>query len=346
MIRVEAIDPLADPRWAAIAAQPQASLYHSVAWARVLASTYGFRPHYYVALVEGRPAGGLPLFEVSGPWSGRRAISLPFADVGGPVGEPGAVLPLLETAIGEAGARGWRTVEIRGGVFSTPRLPLAEAEHNDLYLVPLDRPLGDVVRGFSDSVRWGRKRALREGVGAERSETIAGLREFYRLHQLTRRRLGVPVQPWRFFRHLWQELMTSGDGFCVHARHSGRTIASAVFLRHGDRLYYKFSATDPAALALQPNSLVLWEAIEWAHGQGLGAVDLGKTVRENTGLARFKRSWGAVSAPLRYYYFPQVAGLGAAAEDSPRLRAARALWRRLPLPVARVVGGLLYRALA
>ena len=32
MMRVEVIDPLVDPRWGEVAALPQATLYHSMAW--------------------------------------------------------------------------------------------------------------------------------------------------------------------------------------------------------------------------------------------------------------------------------------------------------------------------
>jgi CelD/BcsL family acetyltransferase involved in cellulose biosynthesis len=345
-VRVERIDPLADPRWSDVSALPQATLYHSMAWARVLRASYGFRAHYYLALDAERVVGGLPFFEVGSALRRKRLVSLPFSDVGGHVGEPSTVSPLLSAALRDADARGWRTVEIRGGRANGAASGLTQTHHNDLYTLPLDRSLRDIVGGFSDSVRWGRKRALRDGVSAERISTVDGLREFYALHQITRRRLGVPVQSWRFFEHLGREFLARDNGFVVNARRAGRAVASAVFLRHGSRLYYKFSATDPGALALQPNSLVLWEAIEWAHAQGLAEIDLGKTVRENVGLARFKRSWGAVPAPLPHYYFPRVAGVGAASEESSPMRAVRAVWRHLPLPVARVVGGLVYRVLA
>ena len=344
--RVEVIDPLVDPRWGDVAALPQATLYHSMAWARVLAASYGFRARYYLALEHERVVGGLPFFEVGSAVRGKRLVSLPFSDVGGHVGEPSAVAPLLSAAVRDADAGGWRAVEIRGGRANGAASGLTRTHHNDLYTLALDRPLHDIVSGFSDSVRWGRKRALRDGVSAEQMSSPDGLREFYRLHQITRRRLGVPVQSWRFFEHLGREFLARDNGFVVNARHAGRAVASAVFLLHGSRLYYKFSAADPSALASQPNSLVLWQAIEWAHAQGLAEIDLGKTVRENVGLARFKRSWGAVSEPLPHYYFPRGAGVGATSEESPPMRAVRALWRRLPLPVARVVGGLLYRVLA
>jgi CelD/BcsL family acetyltransferase involved in cellulose biosynthesis len=344
-LKVEMVDPGADARWAGLEHAEGASLYHSAPWMRLIAATYGFRSRCYLGLHDTRAVAALPFFEVGAPWWRRRLISLPFSDTGGPIGDPAAIPVLLETVLRDASAEGWM-VEVRGGVDTGTESSFTVTTHNDLHCLAIDRPLADIVRGFSDSVRWGRKRALKEGVTVERSSAIGELREFYRLHQLTRRKLGVPVQPWRFFACLWREFFARDAGFVVRACHGGRAIASAVFLRHGACLYYKFSASDPRSLALQPNSLLLWEAVEWAHRAGLAKIDLGKTVRENVGLARFKRSWGASADPLPHFYFPRVAGVGAEAEDSRRVRLARAVWRCLPLPVARVVGGLLYRALA
>ncbi|HUI27059.1 MAG TPA: GNAT family N-acetyltransferase [Candidatus Kryptonia bacterium] len=344
--KVEVVDPRVDARWMAVESLPQATLYHSAAWARLIAGTYGFRPRYYLAADGSQIVGGLPCFEVGGAWRGRRLVSLPFSDFGGPAGDASARARLTAALLTDASAEHWRTVELRGAAIDADAQSLTESVHADNYTLSLDRSLCDLARGFADSVKWGRKRALREGVEVERSSTFEALREFYRLHQLTRRKLGVPVQSWKFFERLAGEFFTGDAGFVMHARHAGAVVASAVFLRHGARLYYKFSASDPLKLALQPNSLLLWQAIEWAKREGLAELDLGKTVRENIGLARFKRSWGAQATPLPHYYFPRVAGLAAQSEDDTRLRALRAVWRRLPLPVTRVIGGLVYRALA
>lgn len=344
-LSLSVVDPLVDARWSAVESLPAATLYHSTAWARLIAGTYGFRPRYYLANAGAQVVGGLPSFEVGGNWRGRRLVSLPFSDVGGPVGDSTARAELLARVINDAVAQRLRTVEFRGAL-DDGVCELTASVRADNYAVALDPSLCDLARGLADSVKWGRKRAQREGVTVEQSASLNALAEFYRLHQLTRRKLGVPVQSWAFFAQLAHEFFERQAGFVIHARHADQIIASAVFLRHGTRLYYKFSASDPRHLALQPNSLLLWQAIDWAKRAGLVELDLGKTVRENTGLARFKRSWGAVATPLPHYYYPRITGLAAESEDTARMRALRSVWRHLPLPVTRVIGGLVYRALA
>jgi len=68
-------------------------------------------------------------------------------------------------------------------------------------------------------------------------------------------------------------------------------------------------------------------------------------VRDNGGLVSFKKSWGALEEPLPYYYHPQIAGLASTSETSWKYRLLTGAWRRLPLPVAGALGGMIYRHL-
>ncbi len=54
---------------------------------------------------------------------------------------------------------------------------------------------------------------------------------------------------------------------------------------------------------------------------------------------------GAIEEPLPYYYYPRVAGLAATSESSWAFRTLTACWKRLPLGVAQVLGGHLYKHL-
>jgi len=52
---------------------------------------------------------------------------------------------------------------------------------------------------------------------------------FYHLHLQSRRRLGVPVQPKRFFHILWKRLISQGLGFVLLAYYGRQLLAGAVF---------------------------------------------------------------------------------------------------------------------
>src|SRR5262249_57488518 len=84
-----------------------------------------------------------------------------------------------------------------------------------------------VREGQGGRVRQAERRGLRARVG----RTADDVEAFYRLHLLTRRRQGVPIQPRRFFGAIWQHLIAAGHGRVVLVETpEGRPVAGAVVL--------------------------------------------------------------------------------------------------------------------
>jgi len=169
---------------------------------------------------------------------------------------------------------------------------------------------------------------------------------YYHLHLLTRsRKHGMPAQPQRYFREVWERLGATGGVRLLLAEYEGAVIAGMVLFVSGATARYAYGASDERFLRLGPNDALMWAAISWASQAGYRRFDMGRTARDNPGLAQFKRNWGAVEEPLPYYYAPEVAGLASTSEMSWKYRALTACWRRLPLPVSARLGGALYRHL-
>ena len=167
--------------------------------------------------------------------------------------------------------------------------------------------------------------------------TKSGLQSF-RLHWLTRRRQGVPVQPLRFFQTWWIR-SSGGQGFFPPGSPAANCVAAALFLRWNDTLTYKYGASDPAFLALRPNDLIFWEAIRWGCAHGCTSLDLGRTDLDNTGLRDFKSRWGAVESSLSYTYSP----IAPASQPGKLRHALGKLIRSAPPWVCRAIGEALYR---
>src|ERR1700693_3520953 len=76
------IDPLRDLRWAALVERcPQSSVFHSAPWIEALHRTYGFEPVVFTTSRQRTPLeNGLAFCYVRSWITGRRLISLPFAD--------------------------------------------------------------------------------------------------------------------------------------------------------------------------------------------------------------------------------------------------------------------------
>jgi lipid II:glycine glycyltransferase (peptidoglycan interpeptide bridge formation enzyme) len=190
-------------------------------------------------------------------------------------------------------------------------------------------------------VKGSLRRAEREGIVVERGSSRRDLCEvYYGLHTATRRRLGVPVQPRRFFDLLWERILEPGLGFLLIARRGRVPIASAVFLAANGRVTYKFSAADRRYAALGAGHAVLWEGIRQSCYSGARVFDFGRTESSNEGLRAFKRGWGAREEPLEYTVF---------AANAPRMGNGRAhaalgsVIRRSPPWVGWAIGELAYR---
>jgi hypothetical protein len=185
------------------------------------------------------------------------------------------------------------------------------------------------------------RRAKKEQVVVRSAEEMADLtRVFYRLHVQTRRRLGMPVQPRRFFEAIWRHLFVPGYGRLQLAYSGTRPIAGAVFLTGNNVLTYKYGASDPAFWNLRPNHLVFWTALQWASETGFTEFDWGRSDAADKSLREFKSYWAGNEKPLVY----STLANGTPKEESPRaMNIGRTVLRRSPTWVCRAAGELFYR---
>jgi lipid II:glycine glycyltransferase (peptidoglycan interpeptide bridge formation enzyme) len=201
-----------------------------------------------------------------------------------------------------------------------------------------------VERGLSANFRRNLRRALRENITICRGAGKDYLRRFYRMHLLTRRRFGLPAQPWRFFKLLGEIFASSTDLDIWVARRGGRDVTSVVLLSAGDKVYYKWGARRPGDDS-RANHLLLWNAIE-DHSSRADLIDLGRSDTSNHGLMRFKKELGAAAASLPYSYYPQIPNqVSAEALDSAH-KSVAAVWSHLPIFATRLLGRAVYRYLA
>ncbi len=232
-------------------------------------------------------------------------------------------------------------LEIRG--IKAPA-PWSTDDSFEQWSLDLTRPFAEVQRAADRNFRRQVKRATSEAFKIEHGDSDAMLRRFYAIQLETRRRLGVPPQPFRFF-SLVREVFAPSHGLEIWlASSAGCDQAAVVVLRDGPMLYAKWSAR--AAESAAGASHLLFFSILEHHAGKATSLDLGRTDTRNTGLARFKAEMGAKPVPLPYSYFPR-APRHTSAEDPDRAgsRLTR-IWRRVPLPVTRAVGAIAYRYLA
>ena len=334
---------ITDDRWARFVERvPGALPFHHPSWARLLADCYGHRSLALVLEDDEGVAAGIPAIEIRTLF-GTRWISLPFTDATPPLARDERV---VATFIAELDAvrkqNGILQLEIRAAVAGTN---IHQQPAGFLHTLRLASDPAKVFRTFKRShVQQRILKAEREGVTVRRATSKPDLtRTFYDLHLETRRRLGVPIQPRRYFELLWERIIEPGHGFVLLAHWRATPIAAAVFLAGNGTLTYKYSASRQKFWNFRPNNLVLWEAIRWGCENGFHTFDFGRTEPGNEGLRSFKRGWGTTEVALRY------STLSETPPSQARLRAAEMLrWpiQRMPTWFCRVVGELAYGSAA
>ncbi len=332
---------LTDPRWADfVARQPAATPFHHPEWARLLANCYGFRA-FAVAVRDaaGEIRAGLPVMEVRHFRGEPKWVSLPFTDYLPPLlAAPEEEAPLSSALEQESKAAGIRRVDVRSPLAGT--VPIGCAFR---HWIPLNEDPERVFAGFPSKTRTHIRQAERRGVTVRQATDQEDLLEvFYGLHLRNRRRLGVPVQPRRFFRLLWDSMISTGLGLVFVAEASGQPVAAAVVLAWNGTLIGKFIASDEGAWSLRPNNLIIWRAVQAACERGCRWFDFGRTDAGNDGLRAYKRSWGAVEESLVYGTLGGPTDCGSS--DHGRVgRLLESAIRHGPLWVCRTAGEVLYR---
>ena len=85
--------------------------------------------------------------------------------------------------------------------------------------------------------------------------------------------------------------------------------------------------------------------LQHAITAGFRRFDFGRS-SEDSGTYRFKAQWGAEPERLKWHYWLSPGTpMPRLTPSNPKYRAAIAAWRRLPVPVANVLGPLIVKNL-
>lgn len=326
--------------WLAFAqSRPEATTFHHPAWSALLATTYAYRPLVLIRTDRRGIVAGLPILDVRSWMTGRRLMALPFTDYCPPLSVDSESLTHFA-----ADLEGWRervgspSVEVRARL---PNLGCLDVTSNAVrHVLPVDGEIQSLEKKLSRTWIGGIRKARREGVQIEMTRAAPSIAQFYRLHCMTRHRLGVPVQPKRYFQNLWARIVEPGLGFISVAWKSGEPIAASVFFAWNGNLIYKYGASDTRYWAARPNQLVIWAAVEWAFRNGYRSIDLGRTLLEHEGLRNFKLGLGSTEIPLEYSF---IGNGRKPATDGTAMHAVSRLIKSSPQIFGRAVGEVLYR---
>jgi hypothetical protein len=342
---VQRVNPLEDHGWdARLMTCPSASFFHAAAWAKVLQTTYGYTPVYFTLNESGRLGTLLPIMEVDSWLTGRRGVSLPFTDECEPLcSDPASFGCVLREAMEYAEARGWKCLECRGGRTLFNGAPASTSFYGHrLSLTDNEEAL---FASFESAVRRAIRKAEKSGVSVEFSDSLDAVRIFYVLQCKTRKKHGLPPQPFRFFQNICHHVLSQNQGFVVLARYQQVPVAGAVFFHMGKKAIYKYGASDETFQDVRANNLVMWEAIKWYARHGFEELHFGRTSLANDGLRRFKLGWGTEEHRIEYVRYDRRAGGFVTVKDEASGWHNR-VFRALPCFLSRQIGAALYKHVA
>ncbi len=348
-LRVSAAD-LRDPGEHAridrfVGSHPEGTPFHRPAWLIASAQGTGNKAYALIAERGGEIDGYLPLSEIHSPIFGRMLASSGFAVGGGLLLNEGTPSAAIFRALEElAGRLNCPSIELRGGTLPQRRTgwaikreshcgfvqPLAAGDEAQLLLVP---------RKQRAEVRKGLVNDLAITVGTADRDRAA----HYTAYAESVRNLGTPVFPASLFAEVLDAFGDEADILTVWS--GNRPVASVLSLYHGGAVMPYWGGGTRVARQLRANDRMYYELMLHARRRGCTAFDFGRS-KTNSGAYDFKRNWGFEPEPLSY---AQWTAPGCPARDadptSDKHSARIELWKRLPLPIANLIGPFIARGL-
>lgn len=320
------------------------TVFHLPDWVLAISEGCGHEWRYLLAEAkDGSLQGILPLHLIHSALFGRALVSSGFAVGGGILSRNDlAAQSLADAAWTFAECHSFLSIELRGG-----RSPGgAWQEKNDTY-AGFVRPLEEddeaqllaIPRKQRAEIRKGLKNDLTVRVGSEEQDRS----DHYAVYAESVRNLGTPVFPKALFDAVLDEFGDNADILTV--LDGGKPIASVLSLYHRSRVLPYWGGGTWDARRLRANDVMYYALMNHAREQGCEAFDFGRS-KVGTGAWSFKKNWGFEPEPLSYAV---RTASGEEARDvnpmSPKYRLQVALWQKLPLPVANLLGPLIARGL-
>lgn len=312
---------------------PDATFFHRAGWRRVIEKSFGHPTHFLLAERAGAIVGVLPLVHVKSRLFGNSLVSTAFGVYGGPAAVDAEARRLLTArAVEIADTLGVGHLEYRSRAPSEP----AWSRKSDLY-VTFRRDLPDDPEKILGMIPGKRRNMVRKGLKAGLQARLdQDFSRHYPVYATSVRNLGTPVFPRHYFEAIRAEFGDATEIMTVSD--AGEPVSSAFsFYFRGEVTPYYVGGT----LAARKNAafdVMYYHLLGRAIERGCHLYDFGRSKR-GTGSFDFKVLWGFEPTPLHYeYYLPRGGSVPDLNPLNPKYRLFIEVWKRLPLPIANLIG--------
>jgi serine/alanine adding enzyme len=163
------------------------------------------------------------------------------------------------------------------------------------YRVSLNRPLDDILQGFSRQARKDIRRALRrEAVVIEEGVTWEHVSQCYEVLQQSYANARVPLADRSLFEAVHNILCPLGMARFYLARIGSISVAAKVQLLYKDTVYGWYGGVNREYSSHHPNEILTWHALQWGAEHGFSIYDFGGAGKpdEPYGVRDFKAKFG------------------------------------------------------
>jgi FemAB-related protein (PEP-CTERM system-associated) len=322
-----------------VLAQAKGTFFHRSGWHSIFQNIFKLDPRYLVAERNTRIVGVLPLVLQRSRLFGDALMAAPFCVEGGPLtidDETNAALtstalalqsetnaPYLEFRSRKA-THGWT---VKKDLYATFSRPLSADDQENLIAIP--RKQRAVVRKTLESSLI--------------SESEDGIDNTYRVYSESVRNLGTPVFPKRYFSALRETFGNDCDTLVV--KDNGTPVSAVLNFYHRDTVLPYYGGGTKLARRNGANDFLYWEVMRRSAARGYRRFDFGRS-KAGTGAFAFKKNWGFVPEWLEYeYHFLPGKSMPDKNPLNPKYSRKIAAWKKLPLPIANIIGPWLIRGL-
>jgi FemAB-related protein (PEP-CTERM system-associated) len=259
-------------------------------------------------------------------------VSVPYVNYGGVLAYSNELTAKLLEHIKEWAAG--QNIDFFEFRTTTPGLKLPVKSEKCSMILSLPSTNAQLEEQLSAKVRAQYKKAA-----AYKPEVIFGglelLEDFYKVFARNMRDLGTPVYSKTLFKKILQQKET--NSFLCVVKIDNKPVSVAFLTGYRDLLEIPWASTLRSANKYDANMwmyrMILQKAIELRYEY----FDFGRSTT-HASTYKFKKQWGAQPTEHHWYYLLKSGEMPQTNPNNPKYRLLIAVWKRLPVWIANIVG--------
>ncbi|HLC59838.1 MAG TPA: GNAT family N-acetyltransferase [Candidatus Nanoarchaeia archaeon] len=313
-------------------------------WIDFFEKNFKYKNYSFMVYEDNALRGIMSLFLVKSIFFGRRLISGPIIDMGGPFLDH-TEEKTLNDIVGYIDAIALKEnvnfAELRCSPMHLPSFT-AKDEYTDFYM-DINIKTEDIWKNLDKKLRNGIRKAEKVII-VKKDSSYEALTKFYELYLITMRSLGSPPLSFDYFKEMFIDM--KNKGFFLFAEYNGEIICAILILIFKDRAKYEAGAYMPRYRDLQANSLLVFKAIEEAKFKKCKEFIFGRTLKDDT-VYRYKQRWGAKESPYTFYYkLYDKKNIPPDIRKSLIAPIATTIWGIMPLWISKRIGNYFRKIIA